>query len=159
MQGRLSSGPTLEFRPGASSTISQSPTAYTIQNLGSSSLAINESYQSHSSPVSVEVSSDATMEKRIECLNGSNLTGSSSMMSVDQALRRLEVQLSLDDDDSLQKYAPVDDQDGNEDILTLNDLCDSSYFGVSTIPNGLSQQQDSGSEFSSVDLLSNSNSL
>ncbi|CAO2828977.1 unnamed protein product [Amaranthus hypochondriacus] len=145
-EGRLSFGPIAELSPGASLTFSQSPSAYTIQNSESSSLSdIYESYQSHSSPSSIEVNSDAAMGKGIGCINGSNVTGNSSAASnFDQCLRRLEVQLSLDDDDSLKKYAPVDGQDGSEDILTLDDLYGSSYTGELTFSDDPSHQQDSG---------------
>lgn len=155
LQGRLSFGPIAELSPGASLTFSQSPSAYTIQNSESSSLSdIYESYQSHSSPSSIEVNSDAAMGKGIGCINGSNVTGNSSAASnFDQCLRRLEVQLSLDDDDSLKKYAPVDGQDGSEDILTLDDLYGSSYTGELTFSDDPSHQQDSGSTISFQALL------
>lgn len=148
MQGKLSSGSTAEFSPGTSSTFSQSqsPSVYTAQN-PVSCLSDVQSYQSHSSPGSIEVSSDVTMEKGIDRLNGSNATGNSIMLpefEVSQALRRLEVQLSLDDD-SLKDYAPVSDQDANEDIYrVLDEQYGSGYVEVLPNSNGASQLLNSG---------------
>ncbi|XP_048502403.1 calmodulin-binding transcription activator 4 isoform X2 [Beta vulgaris subsp. vulgaris] len=147
-EGKLSSGSMAELSSGTSSLFSQSPSAYTIQKPVSSCLSdVHESYQSYSSPGSIEVSSDATMGTGIDCLSGSNPTVNMSMSSdfeVSQALRRLEVQLSLDGD-SVKEYAPVDDQDGNEDLYgVLDDLYDSRYAEALSKSNGPSQQEYSG---------------
>lgn len=146
-EGKLSSGSVAELSPGTSSTFSQSHSAYTMQNPGSSCLSDMQSYQSHSSPGSIEVSSDAGIRKEIDCLKGSNATGNSITpeFEVNQALRRLEVQLSLDDD-SLKDYAPVSDQNVNEDIYgELDEQYDSGYVEVLSNSNGASQLLNSGS--------------
>lgn len=149
-EGKLSSGSIADLSTGIPSTFGQSPSAYTMQNPGSSSLSdFHEPYQSQSSPGSIEVSSDATMGKGIGSSNGSNTTANLSRLpefEVSQALRRLEVQLSLDDD-NLKEYAPVDDQDGNEDIYGVLDAqYDSRYAGVSSNTNGPSQHDSGGNE-------------
>ncbi|KNA07050.1 hypothetical protein SOVF_175580 isoform A [Spinacia oleracea] len=149
-EGKLSSGSITDLSPGTSSIISQSPSTYTMQNPGSSCLSdFRESYQSYPSPGSIEVSSDAIMGKGIDCLNESNTTENLSMRSefdVNQALRRLEVQLSLDDD-CLKEYAPLDDQNRNEDVYgELDDQYGSRYAGAWANSNGPSQQNQGGSE-------------
>ena len=76
-----------------------------------------ESCQNHSSPGSLDVSSDAARSKGVDSFNGQNGTENSIISSdvdISHALRRLEEQLSLDDD-SLKDYTPVDLQDWNED--------------------------------------------
>ena len=127
---------------------SQSPSAHTIQNQDSCSLTnFHDSYQSHSSPGSTEVNSDAVMRKRIDYFNhssGAEKLSVSSDIEVNQALRRLEVQLSLDDD-SFKEYGPLDNQVGNEDEhRMLDDLFYSRYDGSCSISSGLSLQQGSG---------------
>lgn len=149
-EGKLSSGSVADLSPGTSSTYSQSPSLYTMQNPGSSCLSdFHGSYQSHASPGSIEVSSDAAARKGLDYLNGSNITEDMSMLpenEVSQALRRLEVQLSLDDD-ILKDYTPIDDQGGDADIYkTLDDQYDSEYAGVSSNSNGLSQYDSGGNE-------------
>lgn len=153
--GRLSSGSNSENSPGPSSTFSQSPSTYTrqTQNPGSASLIdFHEPYQNQCSPGSIEVSSDAAMGKGVDFFNGSDGTGSLRMSSgdeVSQALRRLELQLSLDDD-SLKEYAPVDDQDGNVDeYVVLDDQCFSGYAGVSSNASGSPSLQNSAFEIGS----------
>ncbi|XP_074310037.1 calmodulin-binding transcription activator 4 isoform X1 [Silene latifolia] len=137
-EGKLSPGSIADPSPGPSVTLSQSTSSFTVQNPGSSSLS--ESYQNHLSPGSLEVSSNATMAKGFDYLNGSNVAQNSSMMSeseVSQALRRLEMQLSLDDD-SLKEYVPPDDLDGNEDKYCILDDYN-SYPGASHSNGSLSQ--------------------
>ncbi|KAK3223677.1 hypothetical protein Dsin_010702 [Dipteronia sinensis] len=83
---------------GASSTVSLSPNSYTTQNPGSTSVHSNfyEPCQSSSSPGSVEVSSEIAIK-----VNGVDLIGEFTGcddVKTSQALRRLEEQLSLNDD-------------------------------------------------------------
>ncbi|KAL9226412.1 hypothetical protein vseg_002230 [Gypsophila vaccaria] len=143
-EGKLSPGSSADPSPGPSVTSSQSTSSYTVQNSGSSSL--NESYQNHLSPGSLEVNSDTTNRQTTDYLNGSIATDNLGMMSesdVSQALRRLEMQLSLDDD-SLKEYVPPDDLDGNEDKFSILD-CHSynRYPGILSHSN-VPSQQDSG---------------
>lgn len=150
MEGSPSSVFAAELSPGPSPVSSQSPSAHTIQNQDSCSLTnFHDSYQSHSSPGSTEVNSDAVMGKRIDYFNhssGAEKLGFSSDIEVNQALRRLEVQLSLDDD-SFKEYGPLDNQVGNEDEhRMLDDLFYSGYDGSCSISSGLSLQQDSAFE-------------
>lgn len=104
LQARNNAGAISQFSPISSSTFSQSPISGNTQQLGSSSL-LGESYdQIHnlSSPGSVEFSSSVVIKS-----NGMNYSQdierteevtSSSSHEISQALRRLEEQLSLNDD-------------------------------------------------------------
>ncbi|KAK9751182.1 hypothetical protein RND81_02G248100 [Saponaria officinalis] len=143
-EGKLSPGSVADPSPGPSVTLSQGTSSYTVQNSGSSSLS--ESYQNHLSPGSLEVNSDTITGKTLDYLNGSTLTDNLGMMSeshVSQALRRLEIQLSLDDD-SLKEYVPPDDLDGNEDKFSiLNDHSCNRYPGALSHSNVPSTQPDS----------------
>lgn len=104
-EGRLKAGPNSQGSPGLSYTSIQSPSFGTAQNPGSnSSLSeVNESYQSSFSPGSGEVSSELTNESNgVAQLNGNSRVGDGSFSpeaDVTVALRRLEEQLSLNDDD------------------------------------------------------------
>uniref|UniRef100_A0A7C9ALR5 CG-1 domain-containing protein n=1 Tax=Opuntia streptacantha TaxID=393608 RepID=A0A7C9ALR5_OPUST len=118
IEGRSSSRTTAGFLQGSSSTCSQIHRTYSVQNSRSGSLSdLRESCQNHSSPGSLDVSSDAARSKGVDSFNGENGTENSIISSdgdISHALRRLEEQLSLDDD-SLKDYTPVDLQDWNED--------------------------------------------
>ncbi|KAK9277089.1 hypothetical protein L1049_006628 [Liquidambar formosana] len=103
-EGRHSSGSISLLSPGSSSTLCQSPGSDTTQNRGSTSV-INEN---QSSPVSVEVSSGVVISD-----NGID-NSSSPDLEVSQALRRLEEQLSLNDD-SLEGIGPFYSLDENSD--------------------------------------------
>ncbi|CDP13355.1 unnamed protein product [Coffea canephora] len=103
-EARNNAGTISQFSPISSSTFSQSPISGNTQQLGSSPL-LGESYeQIHnlSSPGSVEFSSSVVIKS-----NGMNYSQdierteevtSSSSHDISQALRRLEEQLSLNDD-------------------------------------------------------------
>lgn len=104
LQARNNAGAISQFSPISSSTFSQSPISGNTQQLGSSPL-LGESYdQIHnlSSPGSVEFSSSVVVKS-----NGTNYSQdierteevtSSSSHDISQALRRIEEQLSLNDD-------------------------------------------------------------
>ncbi|GAB4839753.1 hypothetical protein Ancab_020463 [Ancistrocladus abbreviatus] len=116
---KLSFGSISELSPGPSSTFSQSPTSCILQNPGSTSLSdVQDPYQNLSSPGSTEVSSEVVIkDNRILHYDRVERTGNlstSSHIEVSQALRRLEEQLSLDDD-TLKDYEPIYHQDENED--------------------------------------------
>ncbi|KAE8724548.1 Calmodulin-binding transcription activator 4 [Hibiscus syriacus] len=85
--------------PVSSSVLSTSPNSYTSQNPGSNTLAhgLHETYQNLSSPGSVEVSSDVFTR---------------------QALKRLEEQLSLNED-SFEEGSPFCSLDGDSDESKL----------------------------------------
>ncbi|XP_028771932.1 calmodulin-binding transcription activator 4 isoform X2 [Neltuma alba] len=101
-EGRSNSGPVTQQSPGSSSAFIQSPSSYATQKLGSTS-TFGDSYepnQSFSSPGSVEFTSDTFIKT-----NGKNHSdgteaesGNSPELEVTQALRRLEEQLSLNED-------------------------------------------------------------
>ncbi|XP_021291240.1 calmodulin-binding transcription activator 4 [Herrania umbratica] len=98
--------------PVSSSGFSLSPNSYTSQNPGSNSLAsdVHEPYQNLSSPGSVEVSSDIVIKN-----NGIDNTveyASPADLQVSQALKRLEEQLSLNED-SFKEMSPLCSLDGD----------------------------------------------
>ncbi|XP_022725125.1 calmodulin-binding transcription activator 4-like isoform X2 [Durio zibethinus] len=100
--------------PVSSSAFSPSPNSYTSQNPGSNSLAsdVHEPYQNLSSPGSVEVSSDIVIKK-----NGIDNTveySSPADLEVSQALKRIEEQLSLNED-SFKEMSPFCSLDGDTD--------------------------------------------
>ncbi|XVE92102.1 hypothetical protein REPUB_Repub01dG0068300 [Reevesia pubescens] len=100
--------------PVSPSAFSPSPNSYTSQNSGSNSLASNvhEPYQNLSSPGSVEVSSDIVIKN-----NGIDNTveySSPADLHVSQALKRLEEQLSLNED-SFKEMSPFCSLDGDTD--------------------------------------------
>ena len=98
--------------PVSSSSFGPSPNSYTSQNPGSNSLAsdVNEPYQNFSSPGSVEVSSDIVI-KNNDIDNTVEYT-SQADLQVSQALKRLEEQLSLNEN-SLKEMSPFCGLDGD----------------------------------------------
>ncbi|XVE74759.1 hypothetical protein DITRI_Ditri12bG0043700 [Diplodiscus trichospermus] len=98
--------------PLSSSAFSPSPDS--SKNSGSNSLAgdVHESYQNFSSPGSVEVSSDIVIKSN----EIDNIVGYTSPadLQVSQALKRLEEQLSLNDD-SFKEMSPFCSLDGDTD--------------------------------------------
>ena len=100
--------------PVSSSAFSPSSNSYTSQNPGSNSLAsdVHEPYQNLSSPGSVEISSDIVI-KNNEIDNAVEYT-SPADLQVSQALKRLEEQLSLNED-SFKEMSPFCSLDGDTD--------------------------------------------
>jgi len=112
LQGKHSSGSKALFSPGSSAALSPSlsPSPYSNQNQGSASL---DSCQTHSSPSSAEVSSiNAIINHGTDNLDGVEGAAlcSSSDLDVSKALRRIEEQLSLNDD-AIKEIVPVFDDD------------------------------------------------
>lgn len=102
LQGKHNPGSFALLSPGSSSSYSQSPTSYITQNLGSNSkLSDFEPYKNLSSPGS-EVSSEIAIKNNgLDDLERVGRTGqkeNSDELQVTQALRRLEEQLSLDEE-------------------------------------------------------------
>ncbi|CAJ1938826.1 unnamed protein product [Sphenostylis stenocarpa] len=108
-EGKLSSGAGAQLSPSSSSAFSQSPSPYSNQNPGSTSILgdSNEPNQSFSSPGSTEVTSDVfVLNNKMDHMDGTDAeSGTSSEFEVSQALRRLEIQLSLNED-SFEDIAP-----------------------------------------------------
>ncbi|XP_027919739.1 calmodulin-binding transcription activator 4 isoform X2 [Vigna unguiculata] len=108
-EGRLSSGAGAQLSPSSSSAFSQSPSPYSNQNPGSTSILVDsyEPNQSFSSPGTTEVTSDIfILNNKMDHMDGTDAeSGTSSELEVTQALRRLEVQLSLNED-SFEDIAP-----------------------------------------------------
>lgn len=103
-EGRFSSGPGTQLSPG-SSAYSPSPSSYSTQNPGSTSIVYDayEPNQSFSSPGSAEVTSYNNGMSYSEGAEAESET--SADFKVTQALRRLEVQLSLNED-NIEEIAP-----------------------------------------------------
>lgn len=98
--------------PVSSSDFSQSPNSYTSQNRGSNSLSsdAHEPYQNLSSPGSVEVSSDIVIKNN--WIDNTVEYTSPADLQVSQALKRLEEQLSLNED-SFKEMSPFCSLDGD----------------------------------------------
>ncbi|XP_043723581.1 calmodulin-binding transcription activator 4-like isoform X2 [Telopea speciosissima] len=109
-EGRHNAGSLSYLSPGFSSTPSQSTTPCTAQNTGSLS-GTSEFYESSRnciSPGSVEVSSESVISTELDHLDQmerSREFSSSSEPEVNQALRRLQEQLSLNDDDLAEELS------------------------------------------------------
>lgn len=115
LQGKSNAGSSTQLSPGSSLSSTQSPCSSTTQNQGSASISdLYEPYQSLTSPGSVEVSSDVVMKtnggNHFQGVERTSKLGSSTELNVSQALRRLEEQLSLNDD-SFKEYDPLYGQD------------------------------------------------
>ncbi|XWS69277.1 hypothetical protein CRYUN_Cryun04dG0165200 [Craigia yunnanensis] len=108
-----SSSASLVQSPVSSSAFSPSPNSYTSQNPGSNSLAsdVHEPYKNLSSPGSVEVSSDIVIKNNE--IDNTEYT-SPADLQVSQALKRLEEQLSLNED-SFKEMSPFCSLDGDTD--------------------------------------------
>lgn len=101
LQGRNNAGNTLQFSPISSSTFNQNPISCNSQQPGSSAL-IGESYEQYhslSSPGSVEISSDVVFRSNnFGNIERAEEVNSSPEVEMTHALRRLEEQLSLNDE-------------------------------------------------------------
>ncbi|XP_065873672.1 calmodulin-binding transcription activator 4 [Euphorbia lathyris] len=96
--GKSRVGSAANLSPGPSSAFSPSPTSCSSQNRDSTSIIsdLQDRYQNSCSPSSIEVSSEI-VRKGNELETTAEFTGSAKA-EVSQFLRRLEEQLSLDDD-------------------------------------------------------------
>lgn len=120
MQGRYSAASSSHLSPG-SSTIIQEHTLYTsIPGSGSAVTESHEPYQSSFSPLSMEVSSVLAVQNNgVDHLDGDDEfteVSRSSNAEVGQALRRLEEQLSLNDND-IEEIPPYHRQNGQSEDL------------------------------------------
>ncbi|ONI29951.1 hypothetical protein PRUPE_1G224000 [Prunus persica] len=126
LKGKSSTG-SFAQSPVSSSSFSHSPSSKTTQNRGSVSMIsdLREPYQNLSSPGSVEVNSDAAIKKNgrenPDKLYGTGESDSSAKFDVGQALRRLEEQLSLNED-SFNEF--VDDNPNSDIMDRFNEFLD-----------------------------------
>ncbi|GAB2220377.1 hypothetical protein Drorol1_Dr00008026 [Drosera rotundifolia] len=124
-EGKLSPMSVSELSPGSSlvspspSLVSPSPSPsyYTAQNTLSIS-DVHESYHSLSSPNSLEVSSEMASKHRTESLEKTENSSDSVPTEVTRALRRLELQLSLDAD-GFNELVPSYNGDEVVDLLKI----------------------------------------
>ncbi|RZC59781.1 hypothetical protein C5167_007092 [Papaver somniferum] len=119
-EGRYSAASSSHLSPG-SSTIIQEHTLYTsIPGSGSAVTESHEPYQSSFSPLSMEVSSVLAVQNNgVDHLDGDDEfteVSRSSNAEVGQALRRLEEQLSLNDND-IEEIPPYHRQNGQSEDL------------------------------------------
>ncbi|CAK9169100.1 unnamed protein product [Ilex paraguariensis] len=123
--GRYNAGSSSQLSAGSSS-LCQSPSSFTSQHPGSTAVVSEypEPSQYLSSPGSVEVSSESVITSTANCLEITERTGevdnSSSEQELDKALRKLEEQLSLNND-SLKEMDPFYSENENSN--------DSDYVG------------------------------
>lgn len=123
LQERHSSG-SLSSRllAGSTSTFNQSPSALAAQHPPAAAI-IGEVYEPYQSPGAVEVSSDAVVRNNgidhLDRIAGTPEISSSSELEVGQALRRLEEQLSLNDD----SFEEIKNENSNDLDLMLNYQC------------------------------------
>lgn len=122
-EGKSSSGSVVLLSPGSSSTFSQSPSSYT-KNPGSNSIISDffDPYQSSSSPGSVEVSSDMAVKNNgmdhLDTVDRRGQKDGSTELEVTHALRRLEEQLSLNEDSIKEiPFYSQDENSNDSDIL------------------------------------------
>ncbi|CAI0381268.1 unnamed protein product [Linum tenue] len=96
-EGRTASGSIAQSSPGASYHLGQSPSSYTTNNQGSTSLISNscEPYTNSASPGSIEVTSEVVVKGNDGCSTTGFTTPNNE---VGQFFRRLEEQLSLNED-------------------------------------------------------------
>ncbi|KDP26824.1 hypothetical protein JCGZ_17982 [Jatropha curcas] len=107
-EGKSTSGSAAQLSPGSSSIFSPSPTSYATQNRDSTS-AISDPYQNSSSPGSIEVTSEIVTKDN--GLDTPEDFTSSAKDEVSKFLRRLEEQLSLNED-SIQEIDTFSSQKG-----------------------------------------------
>ncbi|GKV17650.1 hypothetical protein SLEP1_g28124 [Rubroshorea leprosula] len=161
-EGKPSPG-SMEKSPGLSSVFSPSPKPYTSQNSGSNyqTSDVHEPSQNFLSPGYVEVSSDLGLKNR--GVDSPEKHTSSADLDVSQALRRIEEQLSLDEDNT-KDIGPfyIEDGDANDlDILeygkeipkqqplhgpdyTLQGQIYTGYTGLENYPNNFVLPSDRG---------------
>lgn len=115
----------MQSSPGYSLSFTQSPGSSTTQNPGSISISdLYEPYQTLMSPGSAEVSSDIVIKKNdgehFNGVEGTGVLGTETELNVSEALRRLEEQLSLNDD-GFKEFDLQCNQDDDPNELDLLD--------------------------------------
>ncbi|KAH7857892.1 hypothetical protein Vadar_017648 [Vaccinium darrowii] len=135
-EGRHSSGSVSQLSPGSTSAFNQSPSALTAQH--PAYVSVIERYEPYQSPGAVEVSTDAVVKNNgidsLDRVAGLAQSSSSSELEGSQALRRLEEQLSSNDD-SL---------DAMKNDLDLIQIGQSRYVAYPDDENDLLLQQETG---------------
>ncbi|XP_057485497.1 calmodulin-binding transcription activator 4-like isoform X1 [Actinidia eriantha] len=145
-EGKHSSGSISQLSPGSLLTFSQSPSSHTAQHPGSAT-AISELYDPYQSPGSVEISSDAVANSNgmdhLDMIERKGESNGSSELEFSQALRRLEEQLSLNDE-TLEEIGSF--CNGNENLNDSESIINGqSEFAPSVDDlNTLLLQQQSG---------------
>lgn len=140
VQGKPSSS-SVAVSPGASSTFSFSPGSYSTQKPGSTSVH-SDLYTP--SPASVEVSSDIAIKDNVD----SNAEFSGSGAEVNQALRRLEMQLSLNDD-LYQEMGSL----SNHEIRNIGDITNDGHYSALLLNPDYNSGHTRFQDYSSTPLL------
>jgi hypothetical protein len=160
LQGKPSPGAVALSSPESSSPFSQSTSCYTTPNPGSNSIITDffEPYQSLSSP---EVSSEiATQNNGMDHLDRMGRTGqrdSSAEIEVTQALRRLEEQLSLNEErfEEISQFSNQDQNSNDSNILEY-ERENSKQDQYSALLHGHATMQDNSNN---LELLHDAGSL
>lgn len=125
--------------------MTHSPSSNTAQLLGPAA-DVNGPRQSISSPGSIGASSDTVIKNgRMDCLNIVERPAKVDISEYSQALRRLEEQLSLNDDTVTKFDPPYSDYDNSNDSeIIIHGQDYSRSAGMPDYLNNLGQQQYSG---------------
>ncbi|GAA0154154.1 DNA-binding transcription factor [Lithospermum erythrorhizon] len=156
-EGSQNAGVTLQSSP-VSITFSPTPSSYSNQPLGSS-MGIGESYEpyvSSSSPGSVEITSDAAVRSDgINYLDSSATmeeVNSSANLEMNQALKRLEEQLSLNDE-RFQELDALDSENEDPDDFGPVGSDQSSLAATQLNPNGRQSWKNTGDNIHNQQLV------
>ncbi|KAK7400028.1 hypothetical protein VNO78_11226 [Psophocarpus tetragonolobus] len=151
-EGKLSSGAGAQLSP-SSSAFSQSSSPYSTQNPGSTSIHADsyEPNQSFSSPGSAEITSDIFIPSNtMGHMDGTDAeSGTSSELEVTQALRRLEVQLSLNED-NFEDIAPFGNNHEHNQRVISNQEQSAAFSGPDDqrlFYDGYNGRQGDGGEY------------
>lgn len=114
-QGKTSPGSASVLSSGSSSSFGQSPSPGTTQS------HFYEPYQNLTNPASFEITSNTVIKQNgKDNFDGVDKIGDSGLaeLEINQALRRLEEQLSLNDD-SFKEFGPICSQDEDSNNVDL----------------------------------------
>lgn len=147
-QGSHSGESILELSPGSYSTSTHGSNSDTKVAGSTSFIEFQKPYESMSSPGSVEVSSNVVIESdrkdQLDTVKSTAKVKNSSDLEINQALRRLEEQLSLNDD-SLEQIGFFKDETQNlSDRHTVQTQSPVRSAGVQDYSNSLMSQRISG---------------
>ncbi|PIN11506.1 putative protein, contains IPT/TIG domain [Handroanthus impetiginosus] len=149
-EGRQNAGSTSQFSTLSSSTFSPSPNSFATHQPDSSFVIgeSNELYHNHSSPSSVEISSSQVMEShgmnQLAIKGRTDEVSSSSIPDLSQALRRIEQQLSLNDDEVKDISTFYIENEQSNDLEGMLRDYELSGQTPNRSDNLLSQQSDDG---------------
>ncbi|KAI3728407.1 hypothetical protein L6452_17042 [Arctium lappa] len=156
--GRKIAGPLSALPPGSSSTLVQSSISYASQftRSAAASSEIGEPYESTPSPSCIEVTSslltNAEGRSHLNIMEGTEGISGSPNSEIDQALRRIEEQLSLDEDQLKDIGAFYsENEDSYDSGLTVDEQSYNAFRGMQGHSGRLHEyQQQFQDEFTST---------